>query len=256
MGAAWLVGTKRWVVLGTLSAVAFGGTDASASAVASLQGFRPVKSGSEVFVVLRGKPGEPSIQKTPSGVQLILPHTRMNHPFRSLETRYFATPVKLVSALRRQNDLVIDVALKDDAVKAQLEPKLDVRRKGGVLLVALEFPPGEPDQTPPPLPKVKGAKGEGDAAAAATRPMQNPNPLALSANPGTKATSGGKGKPAKAADDTEPAQPKDTPMEACQRKCGRFLAQTPPDEVAHEACNRKCESDHPIRGAKTVFPAR
>ncbi len=251
MGAAWLVGTKRWVVLGALSAVAFGGTDASASAVASLQGFRPVKSGSEVFVVLRGKPGEPSIQKTPSGVQLVLPHTRMKRPFRSLETRYFATPVKLVSALRREGDLVIDVALKDDAVKAQLEPKLDVRRKGGVTLIALEFPPGEPDRTPPPLPKVKGAKGEGEAEG---KPVQNPNPLALSAKPGTAAAAAAK--PAKAEDPDAAVQPKDTPMESCQRKCGRFLAQTPPDEVAHEACNRKCEADHPMRGSKTVFPAR
>ena len=220
--------------------------------MASLQGFRPVKAGSEVFVLLRGHPGEPSVQKTATGVQLVLPHTRMKRPFRSLETRYFATPVKLVSALRRQSDLVIDVALKDDAVRAQLAPRLDVRRKGGVVMVALAFPPGEPDKTPPPLPKGKAAKsadkdrGEGE-------PEANPATPKTTAG-AVSSTAGAPGAPDEP--EAHASAPKDTPMEACQRKCGIFLSRDPPDEVAHEACNRKCEAAHPIRGAKTVFPAK
>ena len=160
--------------------------------------------------------------------------------------RYFATPVKLVSALRRQSDLVIDVALKDDAVKARLEPKLDVRRKGGVITVALAFPPGEPDQTPPPLPKGKAGKPAGDSGDAnpETKPVAAPGSVA----PAPRTVDRG---------DTEAAtEAKDTPMEACQRKCGVFLAKDPPDDVSHEACNRRCEAANPLRGAKTVFPAR
>lgn len=129
------------------------------AAVAKNQGFRTVKDGSEVFVVLDRAPRDPAITETQDGVEVVLPHTRMARPFRMLEPRYFPTPVKTVTSFRRGKDLVVSIALKQ-----KVQPKLDVSAKGGVVTVKLAFPPGEPDKDPPPQPKGKITKSEGASA--------------------------------------------------------------------------------------------
>jgi hypothetical protein len=189
LGLAWLV----------VASVVAPGT-ASAKATASNQGFRTVTGGSEVYVVLRGSPGTPEVTKTKDGLQLVVPKTRMKgHRFLPLEPRYFATPVKSVNAFNRAGDLVLEIALKE-----QVEPKLAVSAKRGVMTVSLAFPPGEPDKTPPPLPKGAVARKDGEAGPAKVEVLEDE-------------------------------------VDACKRSCSKFLAGDSPDTQGHDACNKRCE---------------
>jgi hypothetical protein len=130
---------------------------ARAGGKALSQGFKVLEQGGELFVKLDKPAQAPAVKETPTGLELVIPRTRMVLPFRRLDTRCFQTAVRAVVSKRRGRDLVVSIELKDKVPP----PAPQVKEGDDHVLVSLFFPAGKPEE---PLRPVVAATAEVDTA--------------------------------------------------------------------------------------------
>mgnify|MGYP001583748568 CR=1 FL=1 len=144
------------------SALARPGRRAAATvATATFQGFRARGAGSELYLQFDRMPsGSAEMIHKGKKVTLTVPHARTIKRFRYLDTRYFATPVKLVKTQRRRNNLVVTIDLKENVA-----PTLDTAANAEGALITLRFPLGAKATEAPPRPRgplPSGSPGSND----------------------------------------------------------------------------------------------
>ncbi|MEM9191260.1 MAG: AMIN domain-containing protein [Myxococcota bacterium] len=115
-------------------------------------GFQPRPDGASRFFVQMTAPVQPQVLREENRIVVVLPNTsvHLTNTRRSLETRFFNTPVNRARVERRGRNLAIVLELR-----SRVSPQVSSQTaQNGYHFVFIEFPPGEhlPEELRPPEP--------------------------------------------------------------------------------------------------------